>query len=48
MHLIKNLSNASPKTLIFVVWCEGLLTPANDVDLEVNGAFNLVGFNHAA
>lgn len=46
--LIKNLSNASPKTLIFVVWCEGLLTPANDVDLEVNGAFNLVGFNHAA
>jgi hypothetical protein len=45
--LIKNLSTTS-QTLIFVVWCEGLLTPANGTDLEVHGEFNLVGFNHAA
>ena len=46
--LIKNLANATPKTLIFVIWCEGLLTPTDGVGLQVTGAFNLVGFNHAA
>ena len=46
--LIKNLANATPKTLVFVIWCEGLLTPVDGVGLQVTGAFNLVGFNHAA
>ncbi len=45
--LIEDLGTAS-KTLIFVIWCEGLLTPANGTGLLVTGAFNLIGFNHAA